>query len=264
MACCDFDQADSQTQPDRYAYTQTDREQRCDPAIKSGRGGQTNDERSAKGIRYNVRAPHNYDPTHSHGLIVVFAPAGASALQTERLMGITRQATGAGFIVAYADHATLGLTAVRELATIPRRVGDKWCVDATRIFLTGHSDGGTVSHLAAVLPESRNLTSGIAPSAAGVVADDLRTYGCRQPMPVLIMHSKNDTLFAGFGAQTAQWWAQCNRCDIARTEPLPNGCTAYQGCVVNAPTWYCEGDGRHGAWPNRNATIIEFFRKQTN
>jgi polyhydroxybutyrate depolymerase len=195
---------------------------------------------------------------------MVFAPAGTNALQTERLMGFTQEATRAGFIVAYADHSKLGLPAARELATIPRRISEKWCIDTNRIFLTGHSDGGTISHIAALLPESRDIIRGIAPSAAGVVAQDLQAYGCRNPMPAMIMHSKNDSLFPGFGKQTAQWWAQCNRCDTAQTEALPNGCIAYKACTMQAPTWYCEGDGGHREWPKRNATMIEFFAKQLN
>ncbi len=195
---------------------------------------------------------------------MVYAPAATSAVQTERLMHFTQQATGAGFIVAYADHVTLGLPAARELATIPQRISEKWCVDAKRIFLTGHSDGGTISHIASLLPENRDTVQGIAPSAAGVVAADLQTYGCRKPSPVLIMHSKNDSLFAGFGTQTAQWWAHCNRCDITRKEPLANGCIAYQGCATGAPTWYCEGDAGHRTWPDRNGTLIDFFGKQMN
>jgi polyhydroxybutyrate depolymerase len=263
-SCDDSNKNDGPTKPDHYAYASANSEKHCNPANKPGRGGETNGERSANGIRYNVRVPLNYDPIRQHGLIMVYAPAGTSAVQTEKLMGFTRQATRAGFIVAYADHATLGLPAARELASIPQRIGEKWCVDPKRVLLTGHSDGGTIAHIAALLPESRRAVQGIAPSAAGVVTTDLQVYGCREPIPALIMHSKNDSLFPKFGNQAVQWWAQCNHCDIKRKEVLQNGCAAYQACAAGAATWYCEGDAGHGAWPDRNGTIIEFFGKQLN
>ena len=264
LACGDAGHSNQQISPTHFDYSANKIGAPCDAEKKLGRGGQTNNEYSAKGIRYNVRAPINYDPTRHHGLIVVFAPAGASAVQTEKLMGFTQLATGAGYLVAYADHATLGPAAVQELATIPARIVEKWCVDPNRVFLTGHSDGGTISHIAALLPEMRKTVTGIAPSAAGVVAGDLQFYGCREPLPVMIMHSKNDALFPGFGRQTADWWARCNQCEIEQQAPLANGCIAYRHCAKPAPTWYCEGDAGHRAWPNRNATMLEFFSQSLN
>ncbi|MFO1353084.1 MAG: methane monooxygenase/ammonia monooxygenase subunit A [Gammaproteobacteria bacterium] len=76
---------------------------------------------------------------------------------------------------------------------------------------------------------------------------------------VLVMHSANDALFPGFGAQTAKWWAGCNHCDAGAAAPLANGCMAYQGCAADGATWYCEGNGAHREWPDRNDLLIEFL-----
>ncbi len=261
MSGCTDDQVNLETQPDKFAYVKRDATLRCDPPLKLEAAAIRDGERTAKGVRYFVRVPANYDPTFRHALIVVFAAAATSALQTERSMGFTRSATRAGFILAFADHARLGLPAARELATIAKRVGEKWCVDPQNVFLTGHSDGGTVAQIAAVLPEFRGDVRAIAPSAAGVTATDLSAYSCPQPLPAMIMHSKNDTVFPDFGRQTGHWWAQCNRCDVNRFTTMANGCIAYEGCAARGQTWYCEGDGAHHFWPNRNQTVIEFFRQ---
>jgi polyhydroxybutyrate depolymerase len=250
-----------ETQPDNFTYTKHDGVTRCSPSLKPDADAVSDGERTTKGIRYFVRSPANYDATYRHALIVVFSPAGTSALQTERLMKFTRSATRTGFIVAFADHARLGLSAVQELATIAQRVSEKWCIDSQRVFLTGHSDGGTVSQMAAVLPEFRGIARAIAPSAAGVTAADLSAYSCPQPLAAMIMHSKNDKVFPDFGRQTSRWWAQCNRCDIDRFTTMTNGCIAFERCAPHAPTWYCEGDGSHAVWPDQNQTIIEFFRQ---
>lgn len=259
LSGCNENKVNLELQPHNFAYAKADTAKRCNMPLKPDADAVREGERTAKGIRYFVRVPANYDATFRHALIVVFSPAGTSALQTERLMGLTRAATRAGFVVAFADHARLGLPSTRELATITKRIGDVWCIDSSNVFLTGHSDGGTVSQIAAVLPEFRGVARAIAPSAAGVTASDLSAYGCPQPLATMIMHSKNDKVFPNFGQETSRWWAQCNRCDANRFTTMVNGCIAFEGCTPGAPTWYCESDGSHAAWPDRNQAIIEFF-----
>jgi polyhydroxybutyrate depolymerase len=73
------------------------------------------------------------------------------------------------------------------------------------------------------------------------------------------MHNRHDSVFPGWGAQTAAWWAGCNRCDIAKKKSLEGGCLAYQHCASGGPTLYCEGSGGHRDWPNYNRVMIEFF-----
>ncbi|MFN0317142.1 MAG: poly(3-hydroxybutyrate) depolymerase [Burkholderiales bacterium] len=216
--------------------------------------------RTAKGIRFTVVAPSNYDSTRRHPLLVVYAPASSGRLETERVTSFTQPATHAGFIAAYADHPSMSVESTKELGTIASLVTVKWCVDESRVFYSGHSDGGTVSHALAVLPGVRGRAAGIAPSAAGMTAQDLAAYGCPALMAVMVMHSKRDKLFPGWGEQTAKWWAQCNRCDAGRTISQPNGCVAFQGCDPRGPTLYCEGDGTHSKWPGRAQAIMDFFQ----
>ena len=119
----------------------------------------------------------------------------------------------ARLIVAYPDHLRLSLPVLEELATIPALVARKWCVDEARIYLTGQSDGGMAADAIAFLAKTRGTAAAIAPSAAGVNAKDLAENSCPEPLPVMVMHSRNDTVFPGYGAEAARWWAACNRCD---------------------------------------------------
>lgn len=235
---------------------------RCGAGARVGRVGRSDGERSNKGIRYSVRTPANYDATRRHRLLMVYAPAGASAQTTEALSGLTAAATGLGFVVAYADHAPLGLVGATELASIPASIAAKWCIDARRIYLTGHSDGGTIANIVAVMAATRDGVAGVAPSAAGVVASDLEGYGCRAPIPVMVMHSKRDTLFPGFGAEVARWWARCNGCALTQTRSIAAGCIAYAGCGPGAQTRYCEGEQSHAKWPDQGELVVEFFAAQ--
>jgi polyhydroxybutyrate depolymerase len=192
---------------------------------------------------------------------MVYAPAGQNRGDSERLTGLTPAATGTGFVVAYADHRPLGVSTIEQLGTIPGLVARKWCIDEKRVYVTGHSDGGTVALALAVLDRTKDLPAAIAPSAAGWTGKDLEAYRCRAPVPVMIMHSANDSLFRGWGLQTAGWWAACNRCDVAKTKKVEGGCLAYQQCAPGGATLYCEGTGSHRDWPNLNRVMLEFFTR---
>ena len=231
---------------------------RCDAGTRPGESGAVNGESTGEGIKYNVRLPLNYDSTIAHPLLMVYSPAKSNRAKTEKMTGLTLKATTAGFIVAYADHPELSPTSTIELGTIPGLIAKKWCVDEKRIFLTGHSDGGTAAMALAFMAGTKHIPDAIAPSAAGIDYQDLRDRKCPKPIPVMIMHSANDHLFPKYGVQSSGWWAACNQC-----EPIPgkikNGCMAYSGCANGVKTWYCEGDKLHAQWPSINDTLIDFF-----
>lgn len=234
----------------------------CAPASRSGAAGFTNGLVSAKGIRYYVRTPQNYKAEYAHPLLMVYASGDSGGRSNEANTGLTKAATEAGFVVAYADSraraakSPLEMENILELGTIPAQIAATWCIDTGRIFFTGHSNGGTISNALAILPESPAQPAAIAPSAAGMNDNDLKAYACKKPMPAMIQHSVNDHFFPGYGQQIAKWWAKCNQCS-GEAGKADGGCTAYQGC--SAPTVFCEGDGPHATWPGRNRQIIDFF-----
>lgn len=231
----------------------------CPAGSRPGLVGATDGKVSNDGIRYMVRTPLNYDATFAHPLLMVYAPAGQSRWASERFVELTTMATGAGFVVAYADHRRLDIPAIEQLGRIPELVAKDWCIDQKRVYATGHSDGGTASLALAVLDKTKGIPAAIAPSAAGWTGKDLEGFQCRDSIPVMIMHSKNDSLFPGWGAQTSAWWAGCNHCDVTKTRPVEGGCRAYQGCASGGATLYCEGTGGHRDWPNLNRVILKFF-----
>ncbi len=232
---------------------------RCEKGSRPGAAGITNLEETAKEVPYNVRTPQNYDPTIAHPLLVVYAAAGNNRYETEGLTGLTTEATAHGFIVAYPDHLRLSLPVLEELATIPALIARKWCIDEKRVYLTGQSDGGMAAEAIAFLPKTRGTAAAIAPSGAGVNGKDLAEYNCPEPLPVMVMHSKNDTVFPGYGAEAARWWAACNRCAPTPAPPDKNGCVAYPDCAGGAATLYCESTGRHKDWPAMNSALLDFF-----
>ncbi len=253
--------SDSATSPkiEAYTYSSTPAMGRCQEGEREGRAGATDGEASADGIRFNLRTPSNYDATVAHPLLMVYAPGGQNRWMSEQFTGLTPSATGAGFVVVYADHRPLGIPSIDQLSTIPGLVAKKWCIDEQRVYVTGHSDGGTMSMALAVRDRTKKLPSAIAPSAAGWTGKDLEAFQCRAPIPVMIMHSVNDSLFPGWGAQAGAWWAACNQCDVATTKKIEGGCIAYQQCAPGGATLYCEGTGGHREWPNLNRLMLAFF-----
>jgi polyhydroxybutyrate depolymerase len=191
---------------------------------------------------------------------MVYAPARTSRYESENFMLLTQEATAAGFIVAYADHRAMSPDTIEKLAEVPGLIEKKWCVDHKRIFLTGHSDGGTAAMAIAFLNGTKHIPAAIAPSAMGIRGEDLKEYQCPNPLSVMVMHSSQDALFPGYGKEAIQWWAACNGCDTTPPVKDANGCVTYKGCRNNVATRYCEGTGAHTKWPENNKAIIDFFR----
>jgi len=188
---------------------------RCDPGTKPGLAGASNDEKTSTGIRYMVKTPANYNATIAHPLLMVYAAGGKNRYESEEYMYLTQEATAAGFIVAYADHRKMTPATIEALADIPGEIEKKWCIDKKRIFLTGHSDGGTTAMGIAFMNGTKHIPAAIAPSAAGIRGEDLKEYSCPNPLPVMVMHSSQDTLFPGYGKEAIQWWAACNGCETS-------------------------------------------------
>ena len=243
----------------RHTYSNDPSAEPCPLGERSGQGGMSNDEQTEHGITYAVRTPANYNPGILHPLLMVYAPAGSSRFRSESLTNLTFTATTAGFVVAYADSLRLSLEAIPELGTIPRLIAKKWCVDERRVYLTGHSDGGTVALALALLDETRHIPTAVAPSAAGFRQADLETFSCPETLSALILHSAADHLFPGYGADTAAWLAACNECQSGSIDTDENGCMAYSGCAANRKTIYCEGTGAHRHWPALNTALLSFF-----
>ena len=241
-------------------YTIDDSTLRCDPGTKPGSAGASTDEKTSAGIRYMVKTPVNYNSNIAHPLLMVYAPGGKNRYESEDYMYLTQEATAAGFIVAYADHRTMTTETIEELADIPGLIEKKWCIDNKRIFLTGHSDGGTTAMGIAFMNGTKHIPAAIAPSAVGIRGEDLQEYHCPNPLPVMVMHSSHDTLFPGYGKEAIQWWVACNGCDATPPVKDVDGCVTYKGYRNNVATRYCEGTGTHPEWPGKNKAIIDFFK----
>jgi polyhydroxybutyrate depolymerase len=216
-------------------------------------------QRTAHGVRFIVRVPVNYDASFRHPLLVVFSAAGADAERTERFTGFTPVATRRGVIVAYVDRQPLSPEAAERLADVPRGIARKWCVDAAKVYLAGHSDGATFATAIAVMKATRGVASGIAVSAAGFRSQDLAREGCPAGVRVMVMQGTKDTLFPGWGADAASWWASCNGCSEASTATAGDLCRLFMRCAPQAPVAYCASPTAHSEWPRLQSRALDFL-----
>jgi polyhydroxybutyrate depolymerase len=177
---------------------------------------------------------------------------------SERVTGLTHVASEEVFVVAYVDAHAIDPGHLAELGRVAADVASRWCIDTGRVFFTGHSDGGTAAAALAVLGLAKPRPAAIAPSAAGFRRGDLDRYACPGSLPVMVLHNRNDELFPGFGRAAVEWWARCNGCSVD-TSPAADGCVAFRGCPAAAATLFCESDGTHLDWPERNQAMLRFF-----
>lgn len=230
---------------------------RCDPGA-----GEMADHRKltlADHLAFTVTTPSNYRPDYPHPLLVVWAPSGFSEKLTEKFTGLTNAATTHGFVVVHVRSIPLGIKALATLATVPGMVMEKWCIDRTRVFYTGHSDGGTVSNALAILPQPTVQPRAVAPSAMGMQEQDLASYQCPGPTAVMLMHNRGDGHFPDYGAGVARWWAKCNGCSTDTEPSTFNGCVEYRSCAPAGRTLFCQAEGNHAHWPGFEHDVIAFF-----
>lgn len=233
----------------------------CSPGEKRGGPGATDTLTSARSLRFNVRAPLNYDSTRAHPMLVIYAPAGFDAIGSERYANLTREATSRGFVLAFPEHRRLAMTSFDALGEIPDIVLKQWCIDPHRIYFAGHSDGGATSAAVTFLKKSASSPRAIVVSGAGIREQDLAQYPCPAPLSVTIMHSREDELFPlpRYGKDASRWWARCNRCSDHTVPTGVDSCVEYTGCAVNTATRYCEYTGPHRKWPAARALVLELL-----
>lgn len=234
----------------------------CEPGSKPGAAGNTDGWVNDFGVLVNLRMPAAYDPTVAVPLVVVYAPAGADAGLTEQFTGLTEPTLAQGWAIAYVDHITpMSVQVVADASVIPGLIAAQWCIDPDRIYLTGHSDGGTIAEVSINVAVDPPLPRAAAPSAAGITGSTLAQVGCPDhAVSMMIMHSTGDALFPvaeGFGADAAQFWADCNGC---AGDPVDDGtCATWSMCDDGTSVAYCEGAGVHGQWPGLDDEILAFF-----
>jgi len=222
-------------------------------------------DRSAK---VHVPASYSGDATM---LVLAFHGWLQDSDRIEEISELSQSSDAHGFIVAYPQGLSDSWNAGRCCGTPPGDGNDdvlfardlvahlqtQYCIDPSRIYATGFSNGAMMSHRLGC--EAADLFAAIAP-----VSGQIAVSSCSpsRPVPVWEVQGTADMIlpFNGLGSldDTIAGWVQRNGCtDGSPAQILKNGsatCHAYTSCQAGADIHVCEIEGGGHQWPGGVST----------
>lgn len=220
----------------------------------------------------HVHVPAQYNPAVPTPLVFNFHGFTSNGAQQRLLSGMDGKADQEGFISVHANGTGVpaswnagaccgyaqenqidDVQFVRDMLT---ELENRLCVDATRIYATGMSNGGFLSHRLAC--DLSDRIAAIAPVAGPSV---LATCQPSRPVPVLHFHGGQDLVVPYLGSTSLGFppveaniaaWAQRNGCSEDIEEVLVQGdasCIAYSECPAGGEVVLCTIDGGGHTWP---------------
>ncbi len=235
--------------------------------------------------QFRLYVPPSYDPSQPMAVVVNFHGLTSNASQQEAFSAMVAKAEAEGFIAVHPDGvgnswnagpccgtaASSDVDDVGFASDVLDEVESMLCVDRRRVYATGMSNGGFMSHRLAC--EMSDRIAAIAPVAGGNI-----TSACNpgRPMPVMHFHGTDDTTVGYQGAASSiAGWAARNGCDSTTQVVYEQGtarCAAYQGCPAGNEVILCTVTGFGHWWPGAfgasddiDATdaLWEFFTRHT-
>jgi polyhydroxybutyrate depolymerase len=176
--------------------------------------------------RYLLHVPAAYEPEESAALVLAFHGAG---IEPERFVDYTRFSNVAdreGFLVVYPQglgedpvwNPSPGSRDVQFVRDLIDHLQRRCNVEPTRIYATGHSNGGGMAHRLACELADRIAAIGPVSGAyhAGVCSPS-------RPVPVFAIHGTADPIVSYEGLpEWALAWAQRNGCNPVPVEVVRN------------------------------------------
>ena len=254
-----------------------------------------------------LHVPELYDPGVGAMLVLNFHGFGSANWQEQILTRMDQVSDEQGFIVAYPQGVgaswnaglccgTAWLDAVDDVDYVRQlidAIAAEYCIDPKRVYATGMSNGGFMSHrLACELPDK---IAAIAP-VAGVLGTPFEQCNPGRPIPVLHFHGTADSLVPYGGgtpiipqlgtglafpsvADTLEHWRVKNGCSGVEQVFYQQGdttCVEWPDCHLGTRTALCTIDGGGHTWPgglpipsgktstdiNATRTMIGFFHSQ--
>lgn len=142
---------------------------------------------------YRLHVPRGYRPENPAPLLVLLHGHGASGAQIERSTKMSAKADTESFIAVYPDGSgsphSWQARDVTFIARLIQALRKQYNIDAKRIYVAGHSNGGTMAYRLGV--ELDTLLAGIGVSA-GLLPAQLAEIPARSPVTLVAVHGKSD------------------------------------------------------------------------
>ena len=220
-----------------------------------------------------VHVPASYDPARPTPLVLDFHGYSMTGQTQEALTRLPAKSDAAGFVTVAPDGtgavlgwnagaccgtaASTGVDDVGFVDALLAELDARLCLDARRVYATGFSNGGFLSHRLAC--ERADVFAAIAP-VSGVLG--VACTAPTRPVPVLHIHGTADTIvpyagspglgFASVDSTIAGWVAR-NGCAATATEVFAQGdarCERYSGCTGGADVELCTITAGGHTWPS--------------
>ncbi len=220
---------------------------------------------------YVLHVPNGYDGSSPVPLVLDFHGLGGSGMQQQGSSGYQAVADSEGFLVAFPtgiDSAwNIGPCCtnsrdVDDLAfakAIVESVATDGCVDLKRVYATGFSMGGGMSHFLAC--NAADVFAAVTPAAFDLIEATEGDCSPMRPISVLSFRGTNDTVVPYDGGpgssgrvtflgaqQTLARWAELNGCTGETTND--NGCDVYHECSDGVQVGLCVAQGGSHAAAN--------------
>jgi len=146
-------------------------------------------------------------------------------------------------------------------------VEDNYCVDTSRVFVTGFSMGGMMSN--GLGCDRAKVFRAIAPVSGWGPDGNFNTPSCKAnpsgTMSAMFTHGTSDgTVNFSSGQASRDFWLKQDGCTTTTTmlSNLPSGpakCVAYQGCKSGLAVDFCTHSGDHMVPSNTGTNVWAFF-----
>jgi polyhydroxybutyrate depolymerase len=145
---------------------------------------------------------------------------------------------------------------------------EQGCIDPKRVYATGLSNGGAMSHLLAC--QAADVFAASAPVSMG---NGTRPCEPSRPISVVMTRGRQDTLVGFDGGlfpsaeEDFQEWAELNQCQ-GEPEAVDELCRAFTNCAGGVEVKLCALDAGHVLYDNRHDfsvpdTVWTTFERQT-
>jgi poly(3-hydroxybutyrate) depolymerase len=203
---------------------------------------------------YLVVLPKSYDGKKPYPLVFYLHGRGNDLADRPRNLETALAAADLA-IVIYAKSITSGWEVPNRdrpeehttmLRAIKQRALDQYCVDASKVVMTGFSSGGNfIGYLQCTMASE---------IAAAVIAGGSTHAECTGKLPAMVIVGRGDPSFPA-AERSADYLRTRNGCMMARMPGAVAPCENYTGCPAGAATTFCPFAGGH-MWPGFAASAV--------
>ncbi|MGB8707971.1 MAG: PHB depolymerase family esterase [Dehalococcoidia bacterium] len=238
---------------------------------------------------YNVHVGSSYDKARPTPLLIILHGGGGTGQGMPKLTNFDTIADRENFIIVYPDGfekhwndgrglsqysaQTQNVDDVGFISALIDHLSDELNIDAKRVYVTGISNGGMMSHRLGC--ELSQKIAAIAPVASNIPVNMASVWAPSRPVPVLIINGTDDPLERWEGGEirlgrntfgivlsvsdTVKFWVEKDQCSPSLTiTQLPDkdpsdGTTVrkevYGGCENGAEVVLYAVEGGGHTWP---------------